>query len=74
MNVKRVCVCTGERGPTQQCQILHSGDHRLPSNHKCSHWNQVTKDLVQCDDCQQLIQAPKDAKLGLEQAVSWRVA
>ncbi|KAF1800279.1 hypothetical protein V8B55DRAFT_1545979 [Mucor lusitanicus] len=54
------------------CPLCHQtfcGDHRLPSNHKCSHWNQVTKDLVQCDDCQQLIQAPKDAKLGLEQAL-----
>ncbi|KAL9552860.1 hypothetical protein PS6_004230 [Mucor atramentarius] len=50
------------------CPLCHQ-TFWLPSNHKCSNSSKVTKDLLQCDDCQHLVQAPKDGKIGLEQAL-----
>lgn len=48
---------------------MASGDHRLPLDHKCSQWTHINKELIQCPDCQHLIQAPENEKLSPEQAV-----
>ncbi|KAG2205297.1 hypothetical protein INT46_009789 [Mucor plumbeus] len=51
------------------CHHTFCGDHRLPLDHKCSQWTHVNKELIQCSDCQHLIQAPENEKLSPEQAL-----
>ncbi|CEP13158.1 hypothetical protein [Parasitella parasitica] len=51
------------------CHLTFCGDHRLPLEHKCSQWTQASKDVVQCSECQHLIQSPIHEKLTQEQAL-----
>ncbi|KAI8646191.1 hypothetical protein BD408DRAFT_410357 [Parasitella parasitica] len=51
------------------CLVTFCGDHRLPMDHNCSQWTHGSRDLIQCSECQRLIQSPNYEKLSPGQAL-----